>query len=332
MIGRPFGTTSQSEQIVTSEISAFGLHASIINWGASVQDLRLDGHPHPLVLGFTTLQDYIDHGQHHGATAGRVINRIGGGTAVIDGTAYSLDVNQDGRHMLHGGHHGFGLKAWQITEHQHDTVLLTLTDPDGSMGFPGTVQAGCRYSIVARDDGPALRVELTATTDAPTLVNLGHHSYFRLDDTGDVRAHFLSIDADHYLPCAPDSLPLGPIEPVEGTRFDFRNRRPVGESYDHNFCLARDRRDLTRVAHLDSPHSGISMQLSTTEPGLQLYTGQNLGYGGISLDGTPCGPFTGLCLEPQFWPNAPHQAAFPSIDLMPGDRYQQITEFTFTRG
>lgn len=329
MLTRPFGATSQSEQIVAGEIAGFGLRASIISWGATVQDLRLDGHPHPLVLGFTTLQDYIDHSQHHGAIAGRVINRIAGGKAVINGTEYSLDVNLDGRHTLHGGRHGFGVRGWQVAAHEHDTMLLTLTDPDGSMGFPGTVQASCRYSVVARDHGPALRVEMTATTDAPTLVNLGHHSYFRLDDSGDIRGHLLSIDADRYLPSGADTLPSGQTATVEGTGFDFRRMRPVEGGYDHNFCLADRRRDLTEVACLASPHSGMSMRLATTEPGLQLYTGQGLGDCGRSLDGAPCGPFTGLCLEPQFWPNAPHNAAFPPIDLMPGDRYQQITEFTF---
>jgi len=332
MISRPFGTTSQSEQIVAGEISAFGLRASIINWGATLQDLRLEGYPHPLMLGFTSLQDYIDHSQHHGAIAGRVINRIGGGRAMINGTDHDFDVNFNGRHTLHGGHQGFGVKAWQIAEHDDESMLLTLTDPDGHMGFPGTVQASCRYSIVARDDGPGLRIELTATTDAPTLVNLGHHSYFCLDDTGNVLGHSLSIDADHYLPSDEDTLPTGTVEPVDGTRFDFRDPRLIGTAYDHNFCLAGDRRALTRVACLASPHSGVSMTLSTTEPGLQFYTGQNLGEGGSSLDGAPCGPFTGLCLEPQFWPDAPHNAAFPPIDLMPGDRYQQISEFTFTRG
>ena len=329
MLTRPFGTTSRSEQIVAGDIAAFGLCATIISWGATLQDLRLDGHPYPLVLGFTSLQDYLGHGQYHGATVGRVINRIGSGVAVINGTEHRLDVNSDGGHTLHGGGDGYSMRGWQVAEHEADSMLLTLTDPHGTMGFPGTVETSCRYSIVARGHGPALRVELMATTDAPTLVNLGHHSYFCLDDRGDIRDHHLSIAADKYLPADNDSLPTGAISAVQGTRFDFRASRQVAESYDHNFCIATARRGLTEVARLSSPHSGVSMRLATTEPGLQFYTGQGLGRGGSSCDGASCGPFTGLCLEPQFWPDAPHHAAFPPIDLMPGDRYHQISEFTF---
>ena len=144
MLTRPFGTTSRPEQIVAGEIAGSGLRARIINRGATLQDLRPDGHPRPLVPGFATLQDYFDHSRHHGAIAGRVINRIAGGTAVINGTGYRLDVNLGGRHTLHGGRHGFGVRGWQVAAHEHDSMLLTLTDPDNSMGFPSTVQTSCR--------------------------------------------------------------------------------------------------------------------------------------------------------------------------------------------
>ena len=327
---RPFGITHGNEQIVAGDIAGHGLRASIINWGATLQDLRLEHCQHSLVLGFTNLQHYIAHGQHHGAVAGRVINRIGGARARVNGSDIELDANLDGRHTLHGGTHGFGVQTWQIAEHDTDTMLLTLTDPDGHMGFPGTVRACCRYSILSRDQGPALSIELTATTDAPTLVNLGHHSYFRLDPSGDIRSHLLRIDAENYLPSDEDNLPTGDIASVCGTPFDFRKIRPVDRAYDHNFCLAGDRREVTEVAELVSSLSGISMRVATTEPGLQLYTGHGLEKAGQSLDDTPCGPFAGLCLEPQFWPDAPHNAGFPAIDLMPGDRYHQISEFIFS--
>ena len=327
-----FGKTPEDEQVVAGRISAHGLSATILTWGAALQDLRLDSTGRPLVLGFTSLHDYLAHGMYHGATVGRVINRIGGASAPIGGTACRFDSNDPGGHTLHGGRAGYAARNWQLTDHQAGEITFGLTDPHGSMGFPGTVTASCRYSLVSRDGAPTLRIELHARTDAPTLVNLGHHSYFCLDDSGDIRGHDLQIDADRYLAADATSLPTGTIEQVDGSRFDFRLRRRVAGSYDHNFCLADSRRGLTPVAWLDSPRSGLSMRLSTTEPGLQLYTGQGLTDGGSGHDGHATGPYAGICLEPQCWPDAPNNAAFPSIDLRAGDSYQQISEFSFPHG
>ena len=325
-----FGTTETGEQVVAGRISAGGLSATILTWGATLQDLRLDSGTHPLVLGFASLDDYLVHGMYHGATVGRVINRIGGAHAQINGSPHRLDGNSAGGHMLHGGRDGYAARNWKIIDHQADKVTLGLNDPHGSMGFPGTVTASCRYSLMSRNGTPTLRIELWAQTDAPTLVNLGHHSYFCLDDSGDVRGHHLQIHAERYLPGDQNSLPTGAIETVDDTRFDFRSLRMVGGSYDHNFCLAAARRDMTSVANLVSQKSGISMQVSTTEAGLQLYTGQGLAGGGTGHDGHVTGPFSGICLEPQGWPDAPNNPSFPSIDLHPGDRYQQISEFSFS--
>ena len=325
-----FGKTPEDEQVVAGRISAHGLSATILTWGAALQDLRLDSTGRPLVLGFTSLHDYLAHGMYHGATVGRVINRIGGASAPIGGTAHRFDCNDPGGHTLHGGRAGYAARNWQLTNHQAGEITFGLTDPHGSMGFPGTVTASCRYSLVSRDGAPTLRIELHARTDAPTLVNLGHHSYFCLDDSGDVRRHLLQIDAARYLPADADSLPTGDIQPVDTTPFDFRMLRPVGDSFDHNFCLADRRRGLTPVARLESPYSGLSMTVRTTEPGLQLYTGQGLSIGGTGHAGHAAGPFGGICLEAQGWPDAPNNAAFPSIDLLPGDRYQQTSEFSFS--
>lgn len=329
-----FGTTAEDEQVVAGRISAHGLSATILSWGAALQDLRLDSVEQPLVLGFTSLDDYLTHGMFHGATVGRVINRIGGASAPINGTLYQLDSNITGGHTLHGGSAGYAARNWQVIDLQASEITLGLTDPHGQMGFPGTVEARCRYVIHEGDGygdgGPSLRIELQAETDAPTLVNLGHHSYFCLDDSGDVRRHHLQIDAERYLPADGTSLPTGDIFTVADTPFDFRSLRPVGDSFDHNFCLADSRRELTPVARLTAPDFSLSMKVLTTEPGLQLYTGHGLTGGGTGHAGHASGPFAGICLEPQSWPDAPNNAAFPPIDLHPGDRYQQVTEFSFS--
>ena len=330
-----FGTLPDGDAVTSVRISAGQLCATILSWGATLQDLRFDpAHNRsdiPLVLGFDSMDNYLVHGLFHGATVGRVINRIGGASAMIDGNLYRLDSNSDGGHTLHGGNEGFGVRNWRLVDVGPSHASFGLTDPHGHMGFPGTVSATCTYSVLERRNNAVLRVELAATTDAPTLVNFGHHSYFCLDDSGDIRKHHLKIDADRYLPCDETALPTGDVAMVDGTKFDFRTSRPVAGNFDHNFCLADRRRDLVPVAQLSAPRSGLSMQVSTTEPGLQLYTGHGLSGGGSSHGGHGNGPFAGICLEPQSWPDAPNNASFPSIDLAPGERYEQVSEFAFTQ-
>ena len=322
-----FGISPENQPVSRITLSGYGLTARILTWGATLQDLRLDGYGNPLVVGFADFQDYLDHSQYHGATAGRVINRIGGASVVIDGVDYKLSGNQAGGHMLHGGQNGYGERDWRIVDRSDSHVTLALTDPDGSMGFPGTVEARCRYSVV---DGPSLRIDLTATTDRPTILNLGHHSYFNLDGSADIRAHKLSIAADHYLPTDAHCLPTGAIAPVAGSRFDFRHLREIAGEFDHNFCLAGRRRALAPVAELTSPVSGITMRLMTTEPGLQFYTGHGLAGGGSCLGDLGNGAHAALCLEPQLWPDAPNHPEFPSIALTPDDSYHQTTQFAFS--
>ena len=323
-----FGISPENQTVSQITLDGLGMTARILTWGATLQDLRLDGYENPLVIGFSNFQDYLDHSQYHGVTAGRVINRIGGARAIIDGAVHRLTSNQSGGHMLHGGRAGYGARDWRLVDRSPTHVTLALTDPDGSMGFPGTVEARCRYSLI---EGPALRIDLMATSDRPTLVNLGHHSYFNLDGSDDIRTHHLSIAADRYLPADEDCLPIGEIAPVAGTSFDFRHKREIAGSYDHNFCLADWRRPLAPVAELFSPRSGVSMGLLTTEPGLQFYTGQGLSGAGSCLGGLGNAAHAGLCLEPQMWPDAPNHPHFPSIALTPDDSYHQISQFMFSR-
>ena len=328
-----FRIPPENQNVRAIEIAGGGLQARVLSHGAALQDLRLEGHPSPLVLGFTDLRDYLDHSAHHGAIAGPVINRIAEGTAVIDGTTYRFDRNDHGRQTLHGGSAGFGTLNWQIADAAPDSVTLSLHMPDGHMGFPGPVEAHCRYSLGAGPDGGALlSIDLRATSTATTLLNMGHHSYFCLDDKADIRTHNLRIDADHYLPADKTDLATGDILPVAGTDFDFTKDRAISGSYDNNFCVAQARRAPRSVARLTSPYSGIAMEVITSEPGLQLYTGHKLGAPVDGLRGIVDGPYAGLCLEPQMWPNAPSHPDFPSILLRPGDTCHQISQFCFFNG
>ncbi|MGC6498205.1 MAG: aldose epimerase family protein [Candidatus Puniceispirillaceae bacterium] len=309
------------------------MRARVLSHGAALQDLRLDGHPSPLVLGFTDLRDYLDHSAHHGAIAGPVINRIAEGTAAIDGTTYRFDRNDHGRQTLHGGSAGFGTLNWQIADAAGDSVTLSLRMPDGHMGFPGPIEAQCRYHLgTGQDGGALLSIDLRATTAATTLLNMGHHSYFCLDDKADIRTHKLRIDADHYLPADKTDLATGAVLPVAGTDFDFTKHRAIRGAYDNNFCVGQARRAPRSVARLTSPHSGISMDVITSEPGLQLYTGHKLGAPVAGLRGIVDGPYAGLCLEPQMWPNAPSHPNFPSILLHPDETCHQISRFCFFSG
>ena len=217
-----------------------------------------------------------------------------------------------------------------LSDHAHDFVELRLTDPDGMMGFPGKADLCARYEIT---DGATLALSITANCDAPTLFNPAHHSYFCLDDSNDIRGHEICISADHYLPVDDEFIPTGEIAPVTGTRFDLRTPGLIGDTgFDHNFCLDRAQAPLRQVASVLSPKSGICMQVATTEPGLQFYTGHKLGPPVNGLTKQLYGPFSGLCLEPQVWPDAPNNPHFPDALLRPGAVYHQQTTFAFYRG
>lgn len=312
-----------------------GLTARILTFGAVVQDLRLDGHPPPLVLGFAGFPPYLDRSPYFGAIVGRCANRIAGGRFTIDGIIHAVDRNERGRTCLHGGADGISQRLWTLAELGGDFVTLSLRDPDGAMGFPGTLSIACTYRL----RGAALEVTLTAETDAPTPCNLAHHSYFNLDDGGrsTILDHRLALFAEAVLPVDGHSIPTGAILPVAGTPFDFRAMRPIrrpgdrAAAYDHNWCLAAERRAPTLAARLEAARSGLAMELTTTEPGLQFYAGLSVGRSDPGLDGIVYADTAGLCLEPQVWPDAVNQPAFPSPLLRPGESYRQETAYRFFR-
>jgi aldose 1-epimerase len=325
--------------------SPAGAEAQVVEWGASLRDLVVPlshGRRQRVVLGLAGIADYPEHASHMGAIAGRYANRVGGGRFVLDGKEYWLPLNQDGRQSLHGGGKGFGKRPWTIVASDDTSVTLALVSPDGDAGYPGRLNVWCRYGLVA---DAALRIELTATTDAPTIVNLAHHSYFRLDDGPDILDHELEVRANLMTPVDADLIPDGSLVAVEGTPFDFRKLRPVRRLatdgtriwYDHNYILRRDRREISGAAGLELAHaatlrsarSGLAMQLWTTEPALQVYDGFKLAPPVPGLDGQRYGACAGLALEPQHVPDSPNLPHFPSTVLRPGEVYRQVSEYRF---
>jgi aldose 1-epimerase len=318
--------------------------ASVIPLGATVRDLKVrtrDGRIQRVVLGLADVEDYPSHSQHMGAICGRFANRIRGGQFELDGQIHQLVLNQDGRHTLHGGGPtGFGKSAWTFLHRDARSALLALHSPAGFNGFPGALTANCCYSLVP----PAtLRIELWATTDAPTIVNLCHHSYFNLDGSPDILDHTLEVHADQVTPVDADLIPTGRLDSVAATPFDFRAARPIRARaaeniwYDHNFMLRRDRREPSAAAGLDLAHaatlasakSGLTLQVWTTEPACQVYDGAKVNVKVAGLDGARYGANAGICLEPQHVPDSPNLPQFPSTVLRPGEVYRQVSEYRF---
>ncbi|MCM2293446.1 galactose mutarotase [Allorhizobium sp. BGMRC 0089] len=330
-----FGTTASGETVERVQIHGGGLTAFILTWGAVIQDLRLQGHAPPLVLGFDTFPSYPMHSPYFGATPGRCANRIAGGRFTLDGVDYQLECNERGVSHLHGGSDGMGKRNWTITDLADDRVTLTITDPDGRGGYPGTLEAQVTYWL---KPGGTLSVTYESITDQPTLANLCQHSYFNLDDSPDILDHELMIAAETYLPVDDDLIPTGEQRPVSGTPFDFREsgvlRRledGVQVGFDHNFCLSKDRVAKRPVARLKSMKSGVSMTVLTTEPGVQFYAGAKLSLAAAGLEGRHYGAFAGLCLETQIWPDAINQKGFPSAILRPGSILLQETDYVFVK-
>jgi len=308
-----------------------GLTAHVLTYGAVLQDLRLEGHDAPLVLGFPDFAPYLTDSPYFGATVGRFANRIRGGHLELDGQAYQLDTNDGGRHMLHGGADGLSGGLWEIDEIAGDHATFTAELPDGHMGFPGTLKCSVTFALT---EGGTLDVQMRADTDKTTLCSLAHHSYFTLDDAETVSQHQLQIAAESYTPVDDTLIPTGEIAPVSGTQFDFRAAAPLSQAYpvDHNFCLSNARQPLRQVARLQSLASGVRMDCLTTEPGLQVYDGSGIATEAPGLRGQKMGACAGVAMEPQVWPDAHHHKDFPQAVLRPGEMYNQHTQFVFSKG
>lgn len=327
-----WGTTKKGSPVKRIKLRNGALTASIITYGAAVQDLRLQGHDAPLVLGFDTLSAYEDNRTFFGAIVGRCANRVSNGKCQIAGVNYDLARGEGDVHHLHGGPDGFFSRCWDIVDVSENSVTLELISVDGDQGYPGNLTAKCIYKLT---DDNALSIELVAQTDKPTLCNLVNHNYFNLEDGGhnDINLHRLRVDAERYLVSDDTNAPTGEIADVSHTLFDFRGLRPIGDfkNYDHNFCLADTRRSLTEVARLVAPSSGVEMDVLTTEPGVHVYGSGSLSVSDAGLDNLTYKQGAGICLEMQVWPDAINHAGFPDVVLMPDETLTQHTLYRFIK-
>ena len=314
--------------------SRAGASARILNWGAVIRDLVVPTArgPQSVTLGLNTIEDYVAHSPHFGAVPGRFANRIANGRFTLDGVEYALARKPGEKHALHGGPNGFGKRLWTLGAHDAASASLTLESPDGEAGFPGALTAICVYKML---EPATLRVELSAVTDKPTVVNLTQHAYFNLDGSTDILDHELTLFADFYTPADAELIPTGEIRSVAGTASDFRSARPVrdpgGATYDTNYVVAqRPGADgLAPVARLRSPRNGLTLSLHSTEPGVQLYDAAKLSCPAPGLNGARYGAHAGLCLETQAFPDSPNRRHFTDCVLRPGCRYRHVSEFRF---
>ncbi|WP_299820783.1 aldose epimerase family protein [uncultured Jannaschia sp.] len=309
-------------------ITGHGLTATFVDWGATLLDLRLDGHDAPLVLGLERPEDYVaGHAEYMGATVGRVANRIGDARFTLDGATYRTDPNFRDRHTLHGGVHGTGNRLWKRVDRRDDAVRFALDLADGDMGFPGRMRIEATFACAA---DATLSVRYRATAEAPTPCNIAHHSYWNLDGKPTLADHVLTVAADRYVPVDDDLIPTG-VAPVEGTALDFRRGRGLpGEGLlDHNLCLSDGKVAPREVAWLRA--GNLTMTIATDQPGLQVYDGALLDVPVPGIGGRSYGPHAGVAIEAQGWPDAVNRDDFPDNILRPGETYEQTTTFSFTK-
>ncbi|WP_116125332.1 aldose epimerase family protein [Lewinella sp. IMCC34183] len=341
-----FGSTDEGEVTQYTLENENGMRVSVINYGGIITHIYApdrDGQLADVLVGFDSLSGYTGDNPYFGALIGRYGNRIAKGQFTLNGETYQLPTN-DGPNSLHGGNMGFNRKLWQmraLEESDRVGVELTGTSPDGEMGYPGKLDVTVRYWL---DNDNALTLEYEATTDQATPVNLTNHAYFNLAGSGDILGHELTINAAEFTPVDETLIPIGELRDVEGTPFDFQSATPIGDridqdneqltlgkGYDHNYVLDASGSGLHEAAFVYEPGSGRTLDVKTTEPGIQFYSGN-------FLDGTltgkgdqPIAYRTGFCLETQHFPDSPNQDSedFPSTILEPGDIYESTTVYTF---
>ncbi len=347
--GVPFGATSSGEKVALYRLrNREGMEAHIITYGGIVTTLTAPdrkGHFADVVLGYNSLQGYLKDSPYFGALIGRYGNRIAKGQFILDGKTYQLATN-NGPNTLHGGNVGFDKVVWKVakSETTADGPKLTLryTSGDGEEGYPGTLSVTAAYTLGNNNE---LRLDYTATTTQSTVVNLTQHSYFNLRGhdpcpqgncpLGDILSHVVEIDADRFTPVDSTLIPSGELKSVVGTPFDFRTPTPIGtridadddqlkngNGYDHNWVVNRTKPGIARVATVYEPNTGRVLEIHSTEPGVQFYSGN-------FLDGTLTGKGgrvyafrNGFCIEPQHFPDSPNKPQFPSTVLRPNEIYK----------
>lgn len=344
----PFGVTPDGRAVEEFTLkNGLGMEVRVISYGAIIRLIKVPdakGAMGDVVLGYDSLADYIKSSPYFGAVVGRYGNRIAKGRFTLDGTMYSLATN-NAPNALHGGVRGFDKQVWSTDLVRSDSsigVAFTLVSPDGDEGYPGTLTA--RVTYILKRERNELVIDYEGATDKATPVNLTNHSYFNLAGAGngDILGHILTLDADSITPVDATLIPTGALQGVSGTPFDFTQPTAIGAridasdkqirnggGYDHNFVLRRSGPGLVHFARISEPTSGRTLDVSTTEPGVQFYTGNFLDGSNIGKDGHAYQRRFGFCLETQHFPDSPNHANFPTAILRPGAVYRSRTIFAF---
>jgi aldose 1-epimerase len=345
---KPFGKTPSGDSVELFTFARQGAPTiAVTNLGGHIVRILApgrDGKVADVTLGYAGFEGYLGDTSYFGSLVGRYANRIAKGKFTLDGKTYALAVN-NGENALHGGPTGFQKRVWTakvVSGAEGDALELTYVSKDGEEGYPGTLTARVVYSL--RADG-GLVIDYTATTDAPTVVNLTNHAYFNLagEGEGTVLGHEMQIEADAFTPVDGTLIPTGERRPVAGTPFDFRKPVAIGAridaadeqlkaagGYDHNYVLRGKAGELRLAARVVEPGSGRVLEVFTTEPGLQFYSGNFLDGTVIGKSGKPYVKRGALCLEAQHFPDSPNQPGFPSVVLRPGQTYRQTTVYRLT--
>lgn len=322
LFGRLDGSAVEEITLESAEAAV-----SVLSWGASVRDWRVDsaGRSLPMVLGFRSFDDYVNHAKWHGAIVGRVANRVAGSAFEFEGKVYRLEANE-GRNQLHGGAGGLGRRIWEMEgDETANAVRLSYSSPDGEMGYPGAV----RFDVTYRLEGPRLTVEMSGMPDRPTPINLAQHNYYNLAGGADVRDHVVRVAAKRYTPVDGEGIPTGAVEPVAGTRYDFREpisfeaSDPGRQGVDVNLVLDPERDVEQPAAEVRSDWTNRILRLWTREPGLQIFNAPKQEIGSLGHEGQRYGRFSGLCLEAQHFPDSLHHPDWPSIIRTPEAPYSQ---------
>ena len=337
----PFGRTPAGEAVDIYTLSnPAGLEARVMTYGATVVSLKSPdkaGKKADVLLGFDSLDGYLKEQPYMGAIVGRYGNRIAKGQFALNGKTYKLAVN-NGPNALHGGLRGFDKRVWTAVA-KADSVVFTYSSPAGEEGYPGKLDVTVTYTITNSSE---LRIDYRALADQDTVANLTNHAYFNLSGEPTILNHLVQLEADRFTPVDSNLIPTGEIRSVAGTPFDFRRETPVGtninakdeqitfgKGYDHNWVLNGNPGTLRKIATVYSPLSGRQLTVSTTEPGVQFYTGNFLDGSLTGKSGRKYIQRSGLCLETQHYPNSPNQPTFPSTVVKKGVPMTSTTVWRF---